>query len=107
MKKQNWFKKHEKAAAAGFCAVVLGITGVTAYQLQAVHAETYCWKEDSGASSEKELQEGRAERLDKIREKVLELEKYDVTFDNKEQAVYYDGRKAVSYTHLDVYKRQD
>ena len=35
------------------------------------------------------------------------LDRSDIDFQDRQCIVYGKGRKAVSYTHLDVYKRQD
>lgn len=93
MKKQNWFKKHEKAAVAGFCAAVLGVTGITAYQLQSVHAETFSLREGGRDSWDQVTRKERQEMSERIQKKVRELEKYDVTYDSEKDAIYYDGRK--------------
>lgn len=93
MKKQSWFKKHEKAAVAGFCAAVLGVTGITAYQLQSVQAETFSWEEGSRDTWEQVTRKERQEMNERIQKKIRELEKYDVTYDSREDAIYYDGRK--------------
>lgn len=95
MKKQSWFKKHEKAAVAGACAAVLGVTGITAFQLQSVHAMTYSVEKGSRDTGVQVTKKERQEMRERIEEKIRELEKYDVTYDSREDAIYYDGRKVL------------
>ncbi|MDC7287178.1 hypothetical protein NXH76_05150 [Blautia schinkii] len=95
MKKQSWFKKHEKAAVAAACAAVLGVTGITAFQLQSVHAMTYSVEKGSRDTGIQVTKKERQEMRERIEEKIRELEKYDVTYDSREDAIYYDGRKVL------------
>ncbi|MDO4273343.1 MAG: hypothetical protein Q4D16_06730 [Eubacteriales bacterium] len=91
MSKQNWFKKHEKAAAAGVCAAVIGITGLTGYHLQDVQARTYAWAESR--ESDRTGQERSEDHVREIRDRIQSLEKYDISYDEAADTVYYDDRK--------------
>lgn len=93
MRKQNWFKKHEKAAAAGFCAAVVGITGLTGYHLQEVHARTYAWVESTENNSTSQKRSEKEKHIREIKDRIEYLEKYDISYDEDTDAVYYDNRK--------------
>lgn len=48
MKKNNWFRKHEKTVVMGACAALLGISGLTGYHLQDAQAKAYAWLTEDG-----------------------------------------------------------
>lgn len=43
MRKNNWFKRHEKGIVTGFCAAVLTVTGAAGYHIQDSYGYTYAY----------------------------------------------------------------